>query len=193
MEEVADETASNTAARAGLKSSNAIKPSRRAQKISDLSNSPVSRTPTGIAELDRVLGGGFVDAEVVLFAGQPGAGKSTLSLSIADKFAEMGKRVLYSSGEESEHQIGLRAQRMGITNELITVINETSLESLLGHIEIEQPDFLIVDSLQTIASSEVPGSIGSISQSREAAHALSRLAKSSGITMLLINQVVKES
>jgi DNA repair protein RadA/Sms len=178
-------------ARAGLKSTGAITPQKRAATIQELTSKPIVRTPTGIGELDRVLGGGFVAAEVVLFAGAPGAGKSTLSLEIARRFADMQKPVLYSSGEESEQQIGLRAKRMGVSNPLIRIINETSLESLLGYIEQEKPAVLIVDSLQTLASSEIAGSVGSVSQSKEAAHALTRLAKQQGIIMVLVNQIVK--
>lgn len=190
MESSAAET-TTSATNAGLKSGGAIKPSTKAFTLSQLSDKPIKRTPTGINELDRVLGGGFVDAEVVLFAGHPGAGKSTLSLDIADRFARMGLTVLYSSGEESEQQIALRAKRMGITNENIKIINETNLETLRGHIDAEKPDLLIVDSLQTIASTEVTGSTGSISQSKEAAHALTRWAKRENIKMVLINQIIK--
>ncbi len=116
---------------------------------------------------------------------------STLSLEVANKFALLGKKVLYSSGEESEQQIGLRAARMNVTSENIKIVNETNLETLLGHLDELSPDFLIVDSLQTLASSGIPGSIGSIQQSREAAHTLTRLAKTRGISMLLISQVIK--
>lgn len=175
----------------GLKSSGAIKPSRSAPSVRSLKSNPISRTPTGISELDRVLGGGFVDAEVVLLAGQPGAGKSSLTLHVAEKYANMGKNVLYSSGEESEQQIGLRAKRFGIDADNIFVINETSLESLQGYIEDVKPELLIVDSLQTIASSEISGSVGSISQSKEAANVLTRIAKTHGISMILVNQIVK--
>lgn len=180
-----------TTQQAGLKSAEAQAPVKRALTVSQLSKNPIVRTPTGIGELDRVLGGGFVDAEVVLFAGQPGAGKSTLSLSIANAFAEMGKTVLYSSGEESEQQIGLRAKRMSVDNENIKITNETNLETLLGHLEEEKPDFLIVDSLQTLASTQISGSIGSIAQSKEAAHTLTRYAKNNNVSMVLINQIVK--
>lgn len=189
--EVENTTVSEKRERAGLKSSSAVRPTQKAQTISALNKTPIKRTPTGISEFDRVLGGGFVDAEVVLFAGQPGAGKSTASLAVANCFALMGKKVLYSSGEESEQQIGLRASRMGVNSDNILIINETNLEVLLGHIEEETPDFIVVDSLQTLASSEIPGSAGSIQQSKEAAHTLTRLAKKQGITMLLISQVIK--
>lgn len=181
------------AANAGLKSAGAIIPTKRVSTISQLNSKPIQRTATGIGELDRVLGGGFVDAAVVLFAGHPGAGKSTLCLAMADKYAGMGKTVLYSSGEESEQQIGLRAKRMGVTNDNIKIVNETNLETLLGYIEMEKPDFVVVDSLQILASSseKVSGGVGSISQSKEAAHTLTRLAKKEGITMVLISQITK--
>lgn len=175
----------------GLKTSGAIKPSKPASTIKQLSKTPIKRTTTGINELDRVLGGGFVDAEVILLSGSPGAGKSSLSLAIADRFASLGQTVLYSSGEESEQQIGLRAKRLKVDNDNIKIINETSLENLLGHIDAENPSLVIVDSLQTLASSAVKGSLGSVAQSKESAHALTGIAKQRGISMVLISQVVK--
>lgn len=176
---------------AGFKAAGPVSPTVRAQSIKQLKAKPIKRTPTGIGELDRVLGGGFVDGEAALLAGQPGAGKSTLCLDMANRFAALGQKVLYSSGEESEQQIALRAARMGITSENIRIINETNLELLLGHIAEEQPTFVIVDSLQTIASSEISGSLGSISQSKEAAHTLTNLAKAKNITIVMISQVIK--
>lgn len=116
---------------------------------------------------------------------------STASLAVANSYALKGKKVLYSSGEESEQQIGLRAARLGVDSENILIINETNLEVLLGHIDEEKPDFIVVDSVQTLASSEIPGSIGSVQQSKEVAHTLTRLAKKNNITMLLISQVIK--
>lgn len=164
-------------------------PVRKASKLSDLKSSPITRRETGIYEFDRVLGGGFVDSEVVLFGGSPGAGKSTLSLRVAEKFADNGLTVLYASGEESEQQIAMRASRMNIDSDIIHVVNENDLGAILGHIEAIQPDFVIVDSLQTVTSSG--GSASSVSQSKEAAHVLTTVAKTQGITMLLVNQVVK--
>lgn len=184
-------TVAADAQQAGLKSSGAATPTKQAKTIRDIQAAPIERFETGIGELDRVLGGGFVAGSVVLLGGQPGSGKSTVSLSIAEKFALKDFTVLYSSGEESDKQIGMRAERMGIEHENIKIVNETNLESLLGHIDIESPDFVIVDSLQTLASSAVTGTVGSISQSLECAHALTRVAKDRGITMLLINQVTK--
>lgn len=178
-------------ARSGLKSSGAAAPSKAATTIKQLSKTPINRTPTGIGEFDRVLGGGIVDAEVIVLGAPPGAGKSSLCLEIANRYALMGKTVLYSSGEESEAQIGMRAERFGVDSDNIKITHETNLETLLGHIEQEKPDLVIVDSLQTIASSEINGTIGSIGQSLEAAHSLTRVAKTQGIAMILINQVVK--
>lgn len=190
--EAGDESAQKrVSGRSGLKSAAAVKPVRKAQSLKELSTQPVRRVRTGIGELDRVLGGGFVNGEVVLLSGAPGGGKSTLTLSVSNSFASNGSKVLYSSGEESEQQIGLRAKRMGIDNDNIRVINETNLETLLGHIDEESPDVVVVDSLQTIASTEISGSVGSVQQSKEAAHTLTRVAKSKNIIMVLISQVVK--
>lgn len=175
----------------GLKSSAPIRPKTRASTIKELKNKPIKRTTTNISELDRVLGGGFVDSEVVLFSGKAGSGKSTLSLTIAENLAKQGLKVLYSSGEESEQQIGLRAKRLNIDNDNILIINETNLETVLGHVEEENPDLLIVDSLQTIASSSIDGGVGSIQQSKEAAHTLTRLAKTKNIKMILVSQLIK--
>lgn len=191
LEEFTPKEAVSKKARVGLKNTGAVQPSVKASGIKSLVARPMSRTKTGIHELDRVLGGGFVDAEVVLFAGSPGAGKSTLSLAIADRMAATGMTVLYSSGEESEQQIALRAKRMGVENDNIRIAHETNLESLFGHIEAEAPGLVIVDSLQTLASDGVPGSVGSVSQGKEVAHSLTRLAKDAGIIMILVSQVVK--
>lgn len=195
LQEVEKKTSSKSGgdkgSQVGLKSSGAVRPTTKARTISEIKSKKITRTATGISELDRVLGGGFVDAEVVLLAGHPGAGKSSITLQVAEKYALMGHKVLYSSGEESEQQIGLRAKRFGISTDNIFVISETSLENLQGYIDDVQPTFLIVDSMQTIASSEIAGSVGSVSQSKEAANVLTRIAKSTGITMFLVNQISK--
>lgn len=176
----------------GLKTASAVTPTEQALTLKELSTVSVERYATGINEFDRVLGGGFVESEVVLFGGHPGAGKSTLALSISESFAKSGLTVLYSSGEESGNQIAIRAKRMGISSDNIKVINETNLEKLLGQIDAIKPNFLIVDSLQTIASASVPASVGNVAQSKEAAHVLTRLAKKNNIMMLLINQINKD-
>lgn len=177
---------------AGMKSSQSVKPTTKAKTITELKKTPVKRIATGIQELDRVLGGGFVEGEVVLFYASPGSGKSTLSLSVADKFAQMGKKVLYASGEESEQQIALRANRLGVYSDLIKVVHEISLEKLLGYIEDEEPEFMVVDSIQTLATTEITGSMGSISQSKEVAHRLTVLSKERNIITILIGQATKE-
>lgn len=189
--EVSNVDIKEKSSQAGFKSDKAIVPNKAAMTISQLKQNPIKRTRTDIKELDRVLGGGLVEAEVVLFAGEPGAGKSTLSLSIANQMAKLGQKVLYSSGEESEQQIGLRAARMNISNDNIKIVNETNLETVLGYIDQEEPNLVIIDSLQTIASTGVNGSLGSVSQSREAAQKLTTIAKKRNISMFLISQIVK--
>lgn len=191
VKEVGVAVEGSSAETSGLKSGGAIKPTQKARTLSELKSVHVERIPSGIGELDRVLGGGFVTGEVVLLAASPGAGKSTLSLRLSEIFGKLGHAVLYSSGEESESQIKLRADRMGITEDNIKIIHETNLETLIGHIDEIEPKFMVVDSLQTMASNQITSSIGSIQQSKEAAHTLTRLAKTRGITMVLINQVTK--
>lgn len=151
----------------------------------------VQRFETGIAEFDRVLGGGFVEAEVALLGAEPGAGKSSLALHASEAFSKQGMTVLYASGEESEHQISLRAQRFGVEQDNIYVVHTTSLEDIRGHIANLSPDFVVVDSLQTVASAESTSGLGTISQSKAAAHALTEDAKTRGFRALLINQVNK--
>src|SRR5690606_15575436 len=113
--------------------------------------------PTGVAEFDRVLGGGLVPGAVVLLAGEPGVGKSTLLLDVAGIAAGTGRRVLYVSGEESAGQVRLRAERIGALQAGLLLASETDLGTVLGHIEAERPDLLVLDSVQTIASAEVDG------------------------------------
>lgn|SRR5699024_9517243 len=177
-------------ARDGLKTTAKL-PTTAAKGISQVSRKVV-RIETGIQELDRVLGGGFVKSEVALIGGEPGAGKSTISLMLANSFAEKDMSVLYLSSEESTEQIGLRADRMGIDNDNIKVVHSSSLEEILGYIQKEKPDLFIVDSLHTIASSELSGSLGSIQQSKESSHSLNRIAKEMGIRAFLVSQVNKD-
>lgn len=186
IEEVATSLAS-----AGSKNAGAIAPKQAARSFSELKDLKISRTPSGVGELDRVLGGGFVEGEVVLLGGEPGCGKSTLCIQLSEIFGKMGHNVLYSSGEESELQIKLRADRLGINSENIKITYETNLETILGHIDEVQPKFMIIDSVQKVASANIASQIGSISQSNEAAHVLTKVAKSRGITTILINQIVK--
>lgn len=179
--------------KAGLKNNGAVSPVRRASSVNELVDKPLERIATGIGELDRVLGGGFVGGEVVMLTASPGSGKSTLSMGVSDVFARMGKKVLYVSGEESEQQLGLRARRMNVTSDLIRIVNETTIENVLGHVQNESPDFLVIDSLQTMASNNITGTMGSISQSKEAASTFTMLAKNQNIITILISQVTKDN
>lgn len=148
------------------------------------------RLATGIKELDRVLGGGIISGAMILLSGEPGIGKSTLTLSICEKIAETGKNTLYVSGEESPSQIALRAKRMGINNENINVLGETNLENILE--SLEGVEFLVVDSVQVISSGQMPSIAGSINQVRYCTEALMQFAKKSGVPVLIIGHVTKD-
>ena len=147
---------------------------------------------TGVGELDRVLGGGLVPGAVVLVAGEPGIGKSTLLLDVAARAGREGRTVLYVTGEESAAQVRLRAERIEALARTLYLAAETDLATVLGHIEAVQPDLVVVDSVQTIASGEVDGSAGNVSQVREVAGALIGVAKARGIATLLVGHVTKD-
>lgn len=159
-----------------------------ALKLREVSSLPERRQSSGIGELDRVLGGGFVAGEVLLVGGEPGVGKSTLLLQVAHHLLQSGQRVLYLAGEESPGQIRLRAERLGVSQEL-ELLRETQLEALLGYLENHPPQFLIVDSVQTLEAGNTPGSLVSV---REGTSALTRYAKHYGVTTLLVGHVTKE-
>jgi DNA repair protein RadA/Sms len=148
------------------------------------------RMDMGDAELNRVLGGGLVPGSLVLLGGEPGIGKSTLSLQTVLQL--QGKRILYVSGEESARQIKLRADRLGPTNEGLFVLCETSLEQIFLHIDEMKPDLVVIDSIQTMQTESVESSAGSIVQIRECAAALLRYAKTGGVSILLIGHINKE-
>ena len=163
-----------------------------ARPISEVSAAEARSRPTGEAELDRVLGGGLVPGSVVLLAGEPGAGKSTLGLSVAARTAREGAPTLYVTGEESAAQVRLRAGRTGALNEHLWVAAETDLAAVLAHIDSVQPGLLIVDSVQTIGSAEVDGSAGGVTQIRAVTAALIAVAKERGIATILIGHVTKD-
>ncbi|MCU1595870.1 MAG: radA [Frankiales bacterium] len=163
-----------------------------AMRISDVSAEDATSRRTGVPELDRVLGGGLVPGSVVLLAGDPGAGKSTLCLELASKAASAGAPTLYVTGEESAAQVRLRAGRTGALNEHLWVAAETDLSAVLAHIETVQPSLLIVDSVQTIGSLDVEGSAGGVTQIRAVAAALIAVAKERGIATVLIGHVTKD-
>lgn len=148
--------------------------------------------PTGIAELDRVLGGGVVPGSVTLLAGDPGVGKSTLLLEVAHRWAQSGGRVLYVSGEESAGQIRLRADRTGCGGEELFLAAESDLHTVLEHIATVQPALLIVDSVQTMASTDADGVAGGVTQVRAVTAALSAAAKAGDVALILVGHVTKD-
>lgn len=149
------------------------------------------RFSTGMAELDRVLGGGAVRGSLVLIGGAPGIGKSTLMLQVCDQLCKTGK-VLYVSGEESERQLKLRADRLGVKSRDLYLFAESNLEDILEAVDGLSPDILIVDSIQTLYHGDISSSPGSISQVKECTMALMQLAKGQGITVFVIGHVNKE-
>lgn len=147
---------------------------------------------SGIAELDRVLGGGVVPGAVLLMAGEPGVGKSTLLLEVAARWARAGRRTLYVTGEESAAQVRLRAERTDAVSDELFLAAETDLGALLSHIDQVAPSLLIVDSVQTIGSSAVDGVPGGVTQVREVAAAVIARAKAAGMATLLVGHVTKD-
>jgi DNA repair protein RadA/Sms len=150
------------------------------------------RIPSGVTEFDRVLGGGIVPGTLVLIGGDPGIGKSTLLLQVADKLSAAGSLVLYVSGEESERQIKLRGERLAVKAENVFLLPETNLENIINEIERLKPGAIIVDSIQTVFSSAIESAPGSVSQVREVAHQFLLLAKNRGIPIFLIGHITKE-
>ena len=159
-------------------------------QLREIAGTHAPRKKTGIGELDRVLGGGIVAGSVVLAGGEPGIGKSTLFLQMADRLAQ-GASVLYISGEESGEQVAMRAERLEL-NSPVNFLAETNLSVILATIEQEKPDFLIIDSIQTIYHEEITSAAGSVSQVRECAAALARMAKSTGTALFIIGHVTKD-
>lgn len=151
-----------------------------------------SRIHTNIGELDRVLGGGIVAGSLILLTGEPGIGKSTLTLQIADQFCSLGKKVLYISGEESEEQISLRGKRLGLSLNNLQLLTETNLETILATVSEQNVDFLIIDSIQVMNSQNIPGASGSVSQVRQCTEAIMEFAKPKRLPVLLIGHVTKD-
>ncbi|WP_274914158.1 DNA repair protein RadA [Streptomyces sp. WZ-12] len=147
---------------------------------------------TGVPELDRVLGGGLVPGAVVLLAGEPGVGKSTLLLDVAAKAASAEHRTLYVTGEESASQVRLRADRIRALDDDLYLAAETDLSAVLGHLDSVKPSLLILDSVQTVASPEIDGAPGGMAQVREVAGALIRASKERGMSTLLVGHVTKD-
>ena len=150
------------------------------------------RISSGVTEFDRVLGGGIVPGTLVLIGGDPGIGKSTLLLQVADKLSAGGAVVLYISGEESERQIKLRGERLAVEAKNVFILPETNLENIINEIERLKPGAIIVDSIQTVFSSAIESAPGSVSQVREVAHQFLLLAKNRGVPIFLIGHITKE-
>ena len=165
-------------------------PAAKPQRVSEIQQSDRKRIDLGNAELNRVLGGGLVPGSLILLGGEPGIGKSTLSLQIA--LAPNGLKTLYVSGEESAEQIKLRASRIGIANEDCIVYTETLLENIVAQIDEQQPDIVIIDSIQTIYTELIESSAGSVSQIRECAATLLKYAKSTATSIFIIGHITKE-
>ena len=169
-----------------------LTPESRPRPYEAVDAGEAERVSSGSSEFDRVLGGGLVPGSLVLIGGEPGIGKSTLLLQVAHSLSRTQGKVLYVSGEESERQIKLRGERLGIEGGELFLVGETSLERLLEHVEAVAPAVLVVDSVQTIFSAKFPSAPGSISQVREVATQLLFLAKGRELTTFLIGHVTKD-
>jgi DNA repair protein RadA/Sms len=176
----------------GRQASLGLASGRKPQPFEAVDGSEEDRLPSGIGEFDRVLGGGIVPGSLVLIGGEPGIGKSTLLLQVAHLLGRNLGTVLYVSGEESEKQIKLRGERLGLEGNGLFLMGETSLERILEEVEQLKPRVLVVDSVQTVYSARFPSAPGSISQVREVATQLLFLAKVRGITTFLIGHVTKD-
>ena len=163
-----------------------------ATPIGEINLAAAQSRSSGVPELDRTLGGGLVPGGVLLLAGEPGVGKSTLLLTVAAESARNGLTCLYLTGEESAAQVRLRAERLKAIDPSLWLAAETDLAALISHVDRVQPDLLIIDSIQTIASSALDSSPGSITQVREVANTAIRIAKERGITVILVGHVTKD-
>ena len=171
-----------------------VKERREAQvvSLSSVSTKEDERVCTNIKELDRVLGGGIVQGSLVLVGGDPGIGKSTLLLQVCQRLAEMNKKVLYISGEESLKQIKLRANRMGEFRDTLYLLCETNLDIIRNVIEKQKPEMVVIDSIQTMYNEEIGSAPGSVSQVRESTNIFMQLAKGMNITIFIVGHVTKE-
>jgi DNA repair protein RadA/Sms len=176
-----------------LRSITARTPLEPARPIATISLEPARARPTGVGELDRVLGGGIVPGAVVLLAGEPGVGKSTLLLDVAQQWAAQGgSPSLVVSGEESASQVRLRAERLGALHESLYLAAETDLEAVLGHLDAVSPGLLVIDSVQTISTPGAEGVAGGVTQVRAVTAALVAIAKERGIATMLVGHVTKD-
>jgi DNA repair protein RadA/Sms len=164
----------------------------RPRGLDGVSGAEAQRVPSGLPECDRVLGGGVVPGSLVLLGGDPGIGKSTLALQLARRFGGRDRPALYCTGEESAAQLAMRAERIGCASAEVAVLPETDLDVLLHHIEACAPPLAVIDSIQTVYDSAVPGVPGSVTQVREAVARLLLCAKSTNVPVLVVGHVTKE-
>ena len=169
-----------------------VAPTSPVQPITQVGAQATKTVRTGIGELDRVLGSGIVPGSVVLMAGEPGVGKSTLLLEVASRWAQLGRTVLYATAEESAGQVRARAERTGALQESLYLAAESNLDAVFGHVDAIKPGLIIVDSVQTMHAVGVEGVPGGVAQSRAVTAALTSLAKSTGIPVLLVGHVTKD-
>ncbi len=186
VETVADNAAGSRNRFAGLA------PSAAVARLADIEAAEVARTPTGIGELDRVLGGGIVEGGVVLIGGDPGIGKSTLLLQALDGLQRADVPTLYITGEESGAQVALRSRRLGLEQSQVQVQAEIQLEKILATLAATKPAIAVIDSIQTVYSDQLTSAPGSVAQVRECAAHLTRAAKSGGTAIVLVGHVTKE-
>ena len=165
---------------------------RKPVHLTEISTGKEERIPTGIGELDRVLGGGIVPGSLTLVGGDPGIGKSTLLLQVCRMLSTAGHQVLYISGEESLRQIKLRAVRIGEFNENLSLLCETNLDIIRAVMEKEKPEIAVIDSIQTMYNEEVSSAPGSVSQVRESTNVLMQIAKGMGISIFIVGHVTKD-
>ncbi len=166
----------------------------RALNLGNLSSvdAPPPRTESGVAELDRVFGGGLVDASAILVGGDPGIGKSTLLLQAAARFARNGLNVIYISGEEASAQVRMRARRLGLEESPVQLASATNLRDILTTLEDAKPDLVIIDSIQTMWIDTIDATPGSVSQVRSCAHELTTFAKRNGVAVIMVGHVTKD-
>jgi DNA repair protein RadA/Sms len=169
-----------------------LAPASELAVLSEIEAADVARTPTGLGELDRVLGGGIVEGGVVLIGGDPGIGKSTLLLQALDALQRSGMSTLYVTGEESGAQVALRSRRLGLSNSQVRVLAEIQLEKILATLDAKKPAIAVIDSIQTVYSDQLSSAPGSVAQVRECAAHLTRAAKASGVAIVLVGHVTKE-
>lgn len=186
------ETIAPSSSNTGKNRYSGLAPTAPVQAIANIAAQDVLRTPTGQAELDRVLGGGVVEGGVILIGGDPGIGKSTLLLQALHSLQSTGMNTLYVTGEESAAQVALRAQRLHLGASGVQVLAQTQLEVIQNTLSELQPQIAVIDSIQTLYSDQLTSAPGSVAQVRECAAHLTRLAKSLGTTIILVGHVTKE-